>query len=97
MSDILIFEETVGEDGKLVVQLPPNAPHGRVRVTVEKVEEEWAEIERIIRMDGEGRTMGEILQSPEIGAWKDRTDITDSVEYVEKMRREMYERRMKYD
>ena len=35
---------------------------------------------------GEGLTMGEILESPEIGSWAD-LDIGDSAEYVSQMRR----------
>jgi hypothetical protein len=113
MSDMIIFEETVGEDGKLVLHIPPEGPHGRVKVTVEPVtasansepedpNDPWydEQLEKLLtpeNLKGQGLTMGEILQSPEIGAWKHRTDITDSVEFVEKMRRERQARLFKRD
>ncbi len=39
MTDMVIIESEVGEDGKLNIQLPPDAPRGRVRVTVEPLNE----------------------------------------------------------
>lgn len=108
MSDVIIFEETVGEDGKLVLHIPPEGPHGRVKVTVEPVHQSkqgeltpqeaaelQAEIERLVSGEGEGLTAAEIARAPEIGAWKHRTDITDSVEFVEQMRRARQERLFK--
>jgi len=38
MSDMIVIDAKVGEDRKLVVQLPPDAPQGQVRVTIEKIE-----------------------------------------------------------
>lgn len=38
MSDMIVIDTEVGEDGKLVVQLPPDGPQGQVRVTIEKIE-----------------------------------------------------------
>jgi hypothetical protein len=46
---------------------------------------------------GQGLTAAEIARSPAIGIWKDRTDITDSVEFIEKMREENRLRRMHRD
>jgi len=37
MSDMIVIDTEIGEDRKLVVQLPPDAPQGQVRVTVEKI------------------------------------------------------------
>jgi hypothetical protein len=37
MSDMIVIDAEVGDDGKLVIQLPPDAPQGQVRVTVEKI------------------------------------------------------------
>jgi hypothetical protein len=37
MSDMIVIDTEVGEDRKLVVQLPPDAPQGQVRVTIEKI------------------------------------------------------------
>lgn len=104
MSDMIIIDAEIGEDGRLNLQLPPDAPHGQVRITIEKVapqqpseltpEEEAAldaELEALLKdpktFTGLGQTAEEIAQSPEIGAWSHRTDITDSAEFVEKMRR----------
>ena len=37
MTDKFVIEETVGKDGKVVLQLPPDAPHGHIRITIEAV------------------------------------------------------------
>jgi len=112
----LVLEETVGEDGKLIIQLPPESFHGKVKVTIE-VENEvpvsdpnyTAEDEAAFQAEvdayfgdpnlskGLGLTAEEIAKSPYVGAWAHRTDITDSVEFVEKMRREKRERNLKGD
>ncbi|MFN8372006.1 MAG: hypothetical protein U0694_03900 [Anaerolineae bacterium] len=39
MTDTVIIESEVGEDGTLIIQLPPDSPRGRVRVIVEPVME----------------------------------------------------------
>jgi hypothetical protein len=46
---------------------------------------------------GQGLTAEEIARSPEIGLWKDRTDITDSVEFIAKMREKNRRRRLHRD
>lgn len=46
---------------------------------------------------GQGLTASEIAHAPEIGIWKDRTDITDSVEFVARMREENRRRRQHRD
>lgn len=112
MTDRFVTEEIVGEDGKLVLQLPPDAPHGRIRVTIEAAsasepslspEEEAAldaEIAALLTdeaLRGQGLTAAEIAKSPAIGIWKDRTDITDSVEFVEEMRRQSNRERLERD
>jgi hypothetical protein len=48
-------------------------------------------------LKGQGLTAAEIAKSPAIGIWKDRTDITDSVEFVAKMREENRRRRLHRD
>jgi hypothetical protein len=107
MKPIIILEGEIGTDRTLLLHLPDDAPLGRVRVTVEAVEDARdadidAELEEAIALiarypNGQGLTAGEIARSPEIGAWKDRTDIGDSVEFIARMRRENRERRMKRD
>lgn len=102
MSDRLVIDAEIGEDGKLVLQLPPDAPRGSVKVTVEKTEryaepelspeEEAAldaELQELLKPEnlrGQGLTAGEIARSPEFGAWQNRTDIPDGTSYVEKLR-----------
>ena len=102
MSDMIVIDAEIGEDGKLVIQLPPDAPRGPVKVTVEKAEayEEPelspeqeaaldAELEELLKPEnlrGQGVTAGEIARSTEFGAWKHRTDIQDGESYVEKTR-----------
>jgi hypothetical protein len=109
MTDRLVFEEIVGEDGKLVLQLPPDAPHGRIRITIEAVTPEEdstltpeqeaaldAEIEALLSdesLRGLGQTAEEIARAPEIGIWKDRADMTDSVAYIADLRRKNAEER----
>ncbi len=110
MSDKLVFEEIVGEDGKLVLQLPPDAPHGYIRITIEAVEPEALSPEEEAALDAEiaellsdeslhglGQTAEEIARAPEIGLWKDRTDITDSVEFIEEMRSRRRQARLSRD
>jgi hypothetical protein len=112
MSDMIVIDAEVGEDRKLVVQLPPDAPQGQVRVTVEKItphdqpeltpEEEVAldaEFEALINdpktFTGLGLTAEEIAKAPEICSWAHRTDIADSAEFVENMRRNSRLRRQR--
>ncbi|MBI5669960.1 MAG: hypothetical protein HZC41_18355 [Chloroflexi bacterium] len=102
MSDLIVIDAEIGEDGKLVIQLPPDAPRGPVKVTVRKAEayEELdrtpeqeatldAELKELLKPEnlrGQGLTAGEIANSPEFGAWNNRTDIQDGESYVEKTR-----------
>ncbi len=102
MTDKFIIEENIGADGRIVLQLPPDAPRGRIRITFEAVapaenpplspEEEAvldAEIDELLspeNLHGLGLTAGEIARSPEFGAWEHRDDIESGETYVEKMR-----------
>jgi hypothetical protein len=111
MADAIIVEGEVTEDGRLILPpLPPDAPRGRVEIRISPKDAAVAlsaddeilsdeELEALIRKypHGMGLTAGEIAQSPEIGMWKDRTDIGDSVEFVSELRRQSRERRMKRD
>src|SRR4051812_47565256 len=103
MTDKFTTEAIVGADGKLVVQLPADTPRGHIRVTVEAVPaentapltaEEEAALDAELRelltdenLRGQGKTAAEIARSPAIGIWKDRTDMNDSIEFVNEMRR----------
>lgn len=114
MTDKFVIDETIGEDG--IVRLPPDAPRGNVRITIEPAEETEsvadkqlspeeeaaldAEIAALLTpeaLKGEGLTAEEIARSPEIGAWAHRTDITNSVEFINKMREENRRRRQRRD
>ena len=108
MSDILIIEGEATDDGELILQLPPDRPRGRLRITIESAPENPelsdadydAELEELLNDDnpyGLGLTADEIAKSPEIGAWAHRTDITDSVEFIAEQRRKRRERRMNRD
>jgi hypothetical protein len=107
MGHKIVIEETVGDDGKLVLNLTPGA---QVRVTIEELPaplspmseaEAEAEFEALMNdpttFTGLGLTMGEILQSPEIGIWKDREDMRDPVAWLAEQRRKSRERRQKRD
>jgi hypothetical protein len=111
MGEIMVIEEKVGADGKVVLELPPGA---NVRITVENIvptpqpaftpEEEAAadaEFEALMNdpatYTGLGLTMGEIMQSPAIGIWKDREDMADPVAYLAEQRRKRREKRLKRD
>jgi hypothetical protein len=101
MSDILIFEDVVGEDGKLVLEIPPDGPRGDVRVTIERVsksaepkltpEEEAyydAQLEELLsdeNLNGLGQTAEEIANAPEVGMLAD-SDTPDGETYVENLR-----------
>lgn len=110
MSKIITFDAEVKDDGTLTIQLPPDAPRGQVRITVEQTspalspEEQAAyeiaydpELEALLTdesLRGLGLTAEEIAKSPEIGIWADRTDMIDSVEFIAEMRRKNRERRL---
>lgn len=112
MSDILILEENIGEDGKLVLQIPPDGPRGDVQIIVKQVTKSVepeishedvyydAELEELLsdeNLNGLGLTAEESVKSPAIGMWKDRADMVDSVQYVQEMRRKRRERRLSRD
>ncbi len=107
---IIVYGE-VTEDGRLIIDaLPPDAPRGQVEIRISVKEDikpaspdeellSDEELEELIRKypNGMGMTAGEIARAPEIGAWAHRTDIGDSVDFVDEMRRRSRERRMKRD
>ncbi|MBN1287287.1 MAG: hypothetical protein JXB47_17945 [Anaerolineae bacterium] len=84
MADI-ILKATITSDRRLVLtdELPPDVPVGDVSILI---------LHPVI-VDAAPATIGEILESPMIGLWKDRDDIGDSAEYVSRVRREAEERR----
>jgi hypothetical protein len=106
MTDKLDIEYDIGEDGKVEFQLPPDTVRGRVRISIEPLEEATSEPEidandpdydpeleallTDVNLRGQGLTAEEIANAPEIGIWKDRTDIFDGAAYVDAIRRKRY-------
>jgi hypothetical protein len=65
----------VDEKGELSLKLPEDFPKGTVKVQVSTIDQ-----------PSKSATLGDILNSGLVGAWQDH-GITDSVEWVEEMRR----------
>jgi hypothetical protein len=86
MKTALRVEGEITEDGHLLVDLPPELPHGRVVVTLEPLFEDDLELTEE-DLKGAGLTAEEIVLSPEIGAWGEERDVQSGAEYVEKLRR----------
>lgn len=85
MKTSLRVDGEITEDGHLLVDLPPELPHGRVVVTLEP----WTEDDLDLKeedLKGAGLTAEEIAASPEIGAWAE-DEMPSGAEYVEKLRR----------
>lgn len=80
----IMLKGYITEDGKLEVDLPENHPVGEVAITIQA--------EHKNQQDFEPGTLGEVLASGLIGAWKDM-EITDSVEWVEQVRKKEREQR----
>lgn len=62
-----------------------------------ELDREIARLLQNLEHGGMGLTAAEIAQAPEIGAWAHRTDILDSAEFVEQLRRESRQRREQRD
>jgi hypothetical protein len=87
------------KNGELKVDLPDNVQDGEVEVTIPVSdtgelpweERPWAEDELADMLNFEGKSLGEI----ETGGWED-LEITDSVSFVEDLRRKEEERHSKW-
>ncbi len=87
------------KNGELKVDLPENVQDGEVEVTipVSDIEElpweerPWTEDELADMLSFQGKSLGEI----QTGGWEDK-GITDSVEFVENLRREEEGRRSRW-
>ncbi len=71
------IKTTIPEDRRLVVDVPPDIPAGPAEIVVtalagERPDQAW--------------TLGHLLESGLIGLWRDRKDITDSVEFARALR-----------
>ncbi len=86
MKTTLRVEGEITEDGRLLVDLPPELPRGRVTVTLEPLFEDDLELTDE-DLNGAGLTAEEIASSPEIGAWGEEREGQSGAEYVEIRRR----------
>ncbi len=73
------IKANIPENHKLMVDIPEDLPIGPADVVVVIVPEIGA-------VEKRGETAGDILKSPLLGMWKDRKDITDSLEFARKLR-----------
>ncbi len=80
----LTLEGEVTDDGRLIVSLPPDAPRGPVRVTVEVAPEILEISEDDVR--GLGMTAEEIASSPDLGTWGQKGPVPDGASFVEAVR-----------
>src|SRR3972149_11797909 len=79
------IKTTIPEDHRLVVDAPPDMPAGPAEVVVTALAP---------GEPGQAWTLGDLLESGLVGLWRDRTDITDSVEFARGLR-EAAERRQR--
>ncbi|NWG18341.1 MAG: hypothetical protein HXY41_17085 [Chloroflexi bacterium] len=72
----VILKGFITDDGQLKVEVPPDLPPGPVEVEI-----------RAKTADVQGVTVGALLESGLVGLWKDREDITDTVEFARELRK----------
>ena len=85
MKTALRLEAEVTEDGRLIVDLPPEVPCGRVAVTLEPLPEDDLTLSDEDLL-GAGLTAAEIAASPGIGAWAEQGDVETGAESVRQLR-----------
>ena len=86
MKTALRIPGEITEDGRLVLELPPELPRGRVVVTLEPEDENDFDVaDEDLR--GFGLTAKEIADAPEIGSWADASEALSGAEFVEHVRR----------
>lgn len=73
--ETIVVKGIITDDGQLQVDTPVNLPPGPVEVEI-----------RAEAPKAQGVTLGELLNSGLLGLWKDRDDITDSVEFARALR-----------
>lgn len=93
MTEKIIIQGEISEDGQLVVQLPPDAPRGAVQITIEQTtalqEDDFdAELDALIdeSLNSKGMTMGEI-KLPDEPIFD---NLPDSEEYISQIRKRRY-------
>lgn len=94
MTDKIVIDGEITDDGKLIFYLPPELKHKAVKVTIEPKEappyEYDEELEKLLdnkSLEGLGLTMGEIALSEEIGVFEDDDSIPDGKTYVDQIRK----------
>jgi len=87
----------VTDDGELVFDPPKNLPPGEAKITIEvptegaPLEQDFTDEEIKEFLTFKPKTAQEIVEHGIIGGWEDM-GITDSVEWVEELRRKQRER-----
>lgn len=71
------FKTVIPKDRKLSIELPPQVPTGAAELVVIVSP---ASLPR-------GKTAGDLLNSPLVGMWKGRTDITDTIQFARELRK----------
>ena len=77
------FKKKIPKNRKIELELPEDAPTGDVELVLVVSPEKERSSESNVQ---------EILNSGLVGIWKDRKDITDSVEYAHELRRKAEKR-----
>ena len=77
------FKKKIPKNRKIELELPEDAPTGDVELVLVVSPEKERSSESNVQ---------EILNSGLVGIWKDRKDITDSVEYARELRRKAEKR-----
>ena len=77
------IQTVIPPDHRLLLDVPADVPAGPAEVVVRS-------IEATVPVRGTGT---DLLESGLFGIWKDRTDITDSVEFARELRRRAEQRR----
>jgi hypothetical protein len=77
MADVVLRAE-IPDSRRLVLDLPPETPVGPVEIVIRPAGERVSPV----------IMAGEVLHSAMFGFWRDRDDIGDAAEYVERFRRD---------
>ncbi len=83
MTKTITLTADVPPDREVRIQLPAEVPTGPADITV------------VVTPHGSngGSTLGDLLHSEFFGMWRERDDISDSVEFAEHLRAEAWSRR----
>ncbi len=82
MIKTLDFTAEITNQREIYVKLPDDFPAGPARFLIFLMSPEEKPL----------NTLGDLLNSEFFGMWKDRTDITDSVDYARQLRQQVWSR-----